>query len=44
MNAASPGLAKSPAAGKRDADSEKQPKLSVWTTLEHAGWPILATS
>ena len=32
-----------PAAGKHDADREKQPRLSVLTTLEHAGWPILAT-
>ena len=33
---ASPGFAKPPAAGKHDADSEKQPWLSVWTTLKQA--------
>ena len=34
---ASPWLAELPAAGKPDAETEKQPWLSVWTTLKQAG-------
>ena len=37
MKRASPGLAKPPAAGKHNADSEKQLWLSAWTALEQAG-------
>ena len=40
-----PWLAEQPAAEKPDAESEKQPWLSVWTTLEQAGpFLLLANS